>query len=59
MDINFGESPLIENPNQVYHDRTLFGKGTRRSPLKVSAAAAAGVADGDYGDIVVSGSGTT
>lgn len=36
MEINFGENPLIENPNQVYHNHTLRGKGTKESPLKVS-----------------------
>lgn len=36
MDINFGENPLLKNPNQVYHDDTLKGKGTKESPLKVS-----------------------
>lgn len=35
MEINFGESRLIQNPNQVYHNSTLRGKGTQESPLKV------------------------
>lgn len=36
MEINLGENRLIQNPNQVYHDVTLKGKGTKESPLKVS-----------------------
>lgn len=35
MEINYGSSPLIEDPYQVYHDNTLSGKGTKESPLKV------------------------
>jgi hypothetical protein len=45
MEINLGASPLIENPNQVYHDNTLYGKGTKESPLKVRSSAIT-VADG-------------
>ena len=47
MEINFGESPLIENPNQVYHNSTLKGKGTKESPLKVSVDALDIVVDSD------------
>lgn len=35
MEINLGESRLIQNPNQVFHDSTLRGKGTKESPLQL------------------------
>lgn len=53
MDINLGASPLIENPNQVHHDNTLYGKGTKESPLKVRSSALTdgnGIYDGS-GDV--------
>lgn len=56
MEINLGENRLIENPNQVYHDHTLQGKGTKDSRLRI-AQTADGVSDGDKGDIIVTGSG--
>lgn len=57
MEINLGESRLIQNPNQVYHDSTLIGKGTKESPLKTSgilnvvAKVADFTADGPSGTI--------
>lgn len=82
MNILNDVSNSIQDPSQVYHDRSLYGKGTKKSPLKVAATAllpdqaghsgeflttdgttaswapnATGIADADYGDITVSGSG--
>lgn len=47
MEIYLGESPLTENPNQVYHNRSLRGKGTKESPLKVSVDGLNLVTDSD------------
>jgi len=59
MDINLGESRLIENPNQVYHDRTLFGRGTKDKPLKVRTTAVLPDQSGHAGEVLVTDGTTT
>lgn len=47
MEINSGLNRLIQDPNQVYHNASLRGKGTKESPLKVSVDGLNIVVDGD------------
>lgn len=59
MNILNDVSNLVQDPSEVYHDGTLYGKGTRRSPLKVSATALLPDQTGHSGEYLTTDGSTT